>query len=93
MRCSTFTNDYVTQQARHFGARRRVADEQPFGTSQNGQSDCFSNFSYTNLARGYAIREQSAAKSQQIISIDYKNGITYILVGMLSVHDGEAKAP
>jgi hypothetical protein len=41
------TNDYVAQQAQHFGARRRVADEQPLGTSQNDRSDFFSNFPYT----------------------------------------------
>ena len=74
MRCSMLTNDYMAQQARHFGASRRVADEQPLGTSQNGQSDRFSNFPYTNVCRDYAIRERSAAKSQQMILIDYKNG-------------------
>jgi hypothetical protein len=41
-----------------------VADEQSLGTNQNDQSDCFSNFSYPNLARGYEIREHCAAKSQ-----------------------------
>ena len=76
-----FTNDYVAQQAQHFGARRRVADEQPLGTSQNSRSDCFSNFPYTNLARDYAIREHGAAKSRQIISIDYRIGQhTYLSV-------------
>jgi hypothetical protein len=74
MRCSMLTNDYVAQQAQHFGARQRVADEQPLGTNQNDQSDRFSNFPYTNLARDYAIREHQAATSQQIISIDYRNG-------------------
>jgi hypothetical protein len=64
MRCSMFTNDYVAQQAQHFGASRRVADEQSLGTNQNNQSDYFSSFSYTNLARGYEIREHRAAKSQ-----------------------------
>jgi hypothetical protein len=27
------------------------------GRTKNDQSDCFSNFPYTNLARGYVIRE------------------------------------
>jgi hypothetical protein len=69
-----FTNDYVAQQAQHFGVSRRVADEQSLGTNQNDQSDCFSNFPYTNLARDYAIREHPAGKIKQIISIDYRNG-------------------
>ena len=48
------TRGYVAQQAQHFGTSRRVADEQSLGTNQNDQSDCFSNFPYTNSARGYA---------------------------------------
>jgi hypothetical protein len=51
-----------------------VADEQSLGTNQNDQGDLFSNFPYTNAGRDYAIREHPAAKSQQIISIDYRNG-------------------
>jgi hypothetical protein len=68
-----FTNDYVAQQAQHFGARQRVVDEQSLGTSQNHHSNLFSNFPYTNAGRDYAIREHPAAKRQRIISIDYKS--------------------
>ena len=64
MWCSTFTT--ITWHNRpnisEFDDEWRINNL--LGRPQNDQSDCFSNFSYTNLARGYEIREHRAAQSQ-----------------------------
>jgi hypothetical protein len=72
MRCSMFTNDYVAQQARRFGAGRRVADEQSLGTDQNDQSDCFSNFSYTHWREVPKFENVSRNESGCSSVIDFK---------------------
>jgi TetR/AcrR family transcriptional regulator, transcriptional repressor for nem operon len=53
------------------------------GRSANGQSDCFSKFSYSR-ARVYAIRERRQDKNGDGLLGLLSDDLTYILVGMLA---------
>jgi len=72
MWCSTLHNDYVTQQARHFRARKRVADEHPPGAVPKPLERLFLQLLYTHWRKVTEFENVSSSqKSGRSIVIDF----------------------